>query len=207
MIFDPMTWLMLAGGALMLVIGGALLRGGPGGRDEVAEKATTAAQDEADARGAEAAKLRATIERVGYEHQAALEAQERHTDEARGELDKAREELAAERTLAREMEKSLNEVRDALHAAEAARKEADQAREEAEKRPPTDTRRPMAPKAPAPDEAAAKARLADVERALAQATSEREAARQKVEALERLVEGVRARSRDLAKELEALKKK
>lgn len=206
MIFDPLTWLLLAGGALLLVVGGALLRGG--GRDPIAEQAARAAQEEADARGAEAAKLRAMIERVGYEHQAAVEAQERQTDEARAELEKAHAELEVERGLAREMEKSLEDVRASLHAAETARKEAEAAREEAEKaRVTSETKRPMAPKAPSPDEAATKARLADLERALSQASTEREAARQKVEAMERLVEGVRARSRELAKELEALKKK
>jgi chromosome segregation ATPase len=47
--------------------------------------------------------------------------------------------------------------------------------------------------------------VAELRRKVQTATDEREAARAKVQALERLVEGVRARSRELAEELKVLK--
>jgi chromosome segregation ATPase len=47
--------------------------------------------------------------------------------------------------------------------------------------------------------------VAEMQRKVKAATDERDAARAKVEALERLVEGVRARSRQLAEELKSLK--
>ena len=47
--------------------------------------------------------------------------------------------------------------------------------------------------------------VTEAQRKLKTATEERDAARSKVEALERLVEGVRARSRELTEELKTLK--
>ena len=47
--------------------------------------------------------------------------------------------------------------------------------------------------------------VTEAQKKLKTATEERDAARSKVEALERLVEGVRARSRELTEELKTLK--
>ena len=198
--FDGVTWLLLLVGGVFLVAGGFVVRG-PARPEERAPEHDAEAAREAETRTTDdAARLRNAIERMGYEHEAEQQSLEKQVEELRAELEKKSADLAVEAQLAREMETSLESTRAALRAAETARKDAEKARDEAFARG-KEAPKATAPK-PAPVDAVARARLADVERALAQATIERDAATQKNEALERLVEGVRARSRALAKELE-----
>jgi predicted nucleic acid-binding Zn-ribbon protein len=67
-------------------------------------------------------------------------------------------------------------------------------------------KRPNVPDSKTPPSASRPSEVAELRRKVKAATDDKEAARAKVEALERLVEGVRARSRELAEELKALKR-
>ena len=198
MIFDLLTWAIVLLGGAMLVAGGLVLRGGTDGERED-ERGLEGARDEARRASAEATKMRTLIERLGYEHEAERLALEAQVDELRAELAAKTTELAVETELARELEASLTATRAALHAAEAPRKDAEKAARAPE--PP----KAAAPKPLPPPDPAAQARLGELERTLELATSERDAAKEKIASLERLVEGVRARSRDLVKEIAELK--
>jgi chromosome segregation ATPase len=101
--------------------------------------------------------------------------------------------------LAAELEAEKGRSKSSEDEAKAARAKLTQAEEEQKR---------ARPAAPAPDPkaiAALQSEVGELQKKLKATNDERDVARGKAEALERLVEGVRARSRELAAELKALK--
>lgn len=115
-------------------------------------------------------------------------------------------DLKAEQQLSKQMEASLAEVRAALKKAQEETKSLETKLKAAE-----DRARATSPKPPpvvgAKADPKVEAELAATKSSLATVTQERDQARLKVEALERLVEGVRLRSKELTQELKELKEK
>ncbi len=141
-----------------------------------------------------------------------LAAAERVAQEAKEESERLVSEVMAEDNLVRQMEASIEELRAELASTQDELHQARQATLAAEERARTAlksaavTARPV--EARGADNTAlvsARAELAELRRSLEAAVKDRDGAKAKVEALERLVEGVRARSRELASELNRLK--
>ena len=255
MTFDPTTWVLALSGSALLIAGGAILRGDS--KDEAGARRAAELEAEVD-------RWRAHAERAGFKAAQEIENADARAADAERELVAAGElietlkrDLAAERSLAANVEVTATELRGKLRAAEDAARAAEQRAAEAEERARSAGQPPGAPRpqtskpatVPPPGDTALrrevdqlKSQLASVtgdrdaekkraaallaerdaavaelatEKArggaagpsLAAVTAERDAAREKVEALERLVDGVRARSRELTAELKELKSK
>ncbi|MCU0684110.1 MAG: hypothetical protein MUF34_18025 [Polyangiaceae bacterium] len=141
-----------------------------------------------------------------------LAAAERVAQEAKEESERLVSEVMAEDNLVRQMETSLEELRAELASTQDELHQARQSTLAAEDRARAALKSVPAVRPPEPGRgsdgtalASARAELAELRRSLEATVKERDAAKAKVEALERLVEGVRARSRELAGELNRLK--
>jgi chromosome segregation ATPase len=195
---DTETLLFAIGGAILLAGGGALLRpsvprakleeleGNVRGQEEQTarlHRALDAAKKELEEAQKETGRIKAALDRAAADIESEKASLKKELATAKADLDRVEGDLFAERKLAEQMEASLTLVRTALMEAKAA----------AEARPAIDP--------------AVVAELETTKAELAKVTEDRDAARSKVEALERLVEGVRLRSRELTKELNELKAK
>lgn len=237
---DPLTWLMLAAGSLLLAGGGAVLRGSSVhatrtvatrlrreledaiSRESQLTRSSREAEEKLAKAREEITSLRGAIERSGWQAAKESDDLERQLKEAKAEVERLVHELMNEQQMSERHETAFNELRTLLHAAqeeardartavETATQQAKAAEERArvaEERAKTAARRapePIAPKKDDPALVAARNELAETKKVLTTTTEERDTARARVEALERLVEGVRARSKELARELSELR--
>jgi chromosome segregation ATPase len=200
---DPGLLLLASLGAALLTAGGAFLRaafangvrapapsltgedGDPIQRLAHTENELVALRDELEQ--SNSVKEAQRIEMVEQRQRS-----ERQVQGAQAEIQRLASEVDSEKARTKAAEDELRELKTKVAALE-----------EELKRP-----RAAAPAAPGPDPkatAALEGQVADLQKKLKTATDEKDAARAKGEALERLIEGVRARSRELAEELKALK--
>jgi chromosome segregation protein len=227
MTVETVTWLYASLGASLFVLGGVALRSMAVVRARQDSTRMRGELEQARERLQTAERSREEIERAGAEarrreHEAAaalqsreaewtqrLAAAERVAQEAKEESERLVSEVMAEDNLVRQMEASLEELRSELASTQDELNQARQATLAAEERARTAQRGvPRPPGGGGADGtalASARAELAELRRSLEAAVKERDAAKAKVEALERLVEGVRARSRELASELNRIK--
>jgi hypothetical protein len=201
---DPGLLLLASLGAGLLTAGGAFLRaafanglrapaqgangGGEGDTGRLARSDNEVAALREELVQSNSVKEAQRIEMVEQRQRS-----ERQVQGAQAEIQRLAGEVDAEKARSKATEDELKELKTKLAALE-----------DESKRP-----RPAAPQgAPGPDPkatAALEGQVADLQKKLKAANDDKEAARAKAEALERLIEGVRARSRELAEELKALK--
>jgi predicted nuclease with TOPRIM domain len=200
---DPSLLLLASLGAVLLTAGGAFLRtafadgfrfrgqGSNGGDGNPVDRLARA-ENELTGLREELSQSNSVKEAQRIEMVEQRQRSERQVQGAQAEIQRLASEVDAEKGRSNAAEEELKELKTKLAALE-----------EELKRP-----RPAAPAAPAPDvkaTAALEGQVADLQKKLKATTEEKETVRAKAEALERLVEGVRARSRELADELKALK--
>jgi chromosome segregation ATPase len=228
---ETVTWLYASLGASLFVLGGVALRSMAVVRAR--QEAARLRSETDEARGRQQALQRAneeferavgdakrreqeaTFALQGREAEWAqrLAAAERVAQEAKEESERLVSEVMAEDNLVRQMEASLEELRAELVSTQSELHQARQAALAAEERARAAGRGAAAsarpPEGPRPADGAAltaaRAELVELRRSLESLAKERDGWKAKVEALERLVEGVRARSRELASELNRLK--
>ena len=197
---DPSLLLLASLGAALLTAGGAFLRaafangarapgqGSNGDEGDPVSRLSRAEGELASLRD-ELVQSNSVKEAQRIEMVEQRQRSERQVQGAQAEIQRLASEVDAEKAQSKATEDELKELKAKLGTLE----------EEA--------KRPRAA-GPAPDAkatAALEGQVADLQKKLKTANDERETARAKSEALERLVEGVRARSRALAEELKALK--
>jgi chromosome segregation ATPase len=200
--YYPEVWLLATAGAGLIAAGGAFLRSAfpgpapveptrPGDASSVPAVEPAATNPETDA---EIARLRAElsesnstkeaqrIEMVEQRQRSERQVQGAQAEIQRlsGELDAEKSRVTASDTTAKDLRAKLSSTEDELRRSKAHASD---------------------PKAMV----ALQSEVTEAQKKLKVVTDERDAARSKVEALERLVEGVRARSRELTEELKALK--
>jgi chromosome segregation ATPase len=195
---DPGLLLLATLGATFLTAGGAFLRaaftnGKLFGKGRASETDALQRLAHAEAELAtlhdELAQSNSTREAQRIEMVEQRQRSERQVQGAQAEIQRLAAEVEAEKNRSKASEDDAKELRTKLAATE------------------EDQKRPRPPQA-APDTKAItslQSEVADLQKKLKSMSDERDAARGKAEALERLVEGVRARSRELAAELKALK--
>jgi DNA repair exonuclease SbcCD ATPase subunit len=198
---DPSLLLLASLGAALLTAGGAFLRAAfaegvkgagprPIGDDGDSSDRLVRAEGELAELRDELAQSNSVKEAQRIEMVEQRQRSERQVQGAQAEIQRLASEVDAERARSKAAEEELKELKTKLSALE----------EEAKK--------PRSARPPPPDAkatAALEGQVADLQKKLKAASDEKDAARAKSEALERLVEGVRARSRELAEELKALK--
>jgi hypothetical protein len=195
---DPEIWLLATFGAGLIATGGAFLRSAFLGprvleptppADPPIEPAAANPQAEAELvrlreelSSANSTKEAQRIEMVEQRQRSERQVQGAQAEIQRlsGELDAEKSRVAASETAAKELRSKLTSTEDELRRSKAHASD---------------------PKAMV----ALQSEVTEAQKKLKVATDERDASRSKVEALERLVEGVRARSRELSEELKALK--
>ena len=195
---DPGLLLLATLGATFLTAGGAFLRaafanGRLFGQGRTSETDTLQRLAHAEA---ELAAMRDELTQTNSAREAQRiemveqrQRSERQVQGAQAEIQRLAAEVEAEKGRSKTVEDEAKALRTKLAATE-----------EEQKRP-----RPAA-NAPDPKAVASlQAEVGDLQKKLKTTNDERDAARAKAEALERLVEGVRARSRELAAELKTLK--
>jgi len=200
---DPEVWLLATAGAALIATGGAFLRSafvGP----RVAEpppttgyeppapamqSATTSAQAEAEmaALRQELTLSNSTKEAQRIEMVEQRQRSERQVQGAQAEIQRLSEELEAEKSRVTASDSTTKELRTKLASTE------------------EELRRSKAHASDPKALVSLQSEVTETQKKLKTATEERDAARSKIEALERLVEGVRARSRELTEELKTLK--
>jgi chromosome segregation ATPase len=194
---DPESWLLATAAAGLLLAGGAFLRAAwfaprfsPA--NGVTAPSPVGAGD--GARGIELTELREqlTAANDAKEAQRAEMVEQRQRSErqvqgAQAEIQRLASELDAERLRATTAERASEALRHEIAALQ---------QELAEER---------ASRADAKALASLSGEVAELQRKLMATTEDRDKMRAKTEALERLIEGVRARSRDLAEQVRALK--
>jgi chromosome segregation ATPase len=200
---DPDVWLLATAGAGLIATGGAFLRSaflGPRVVDPQSAAAnapgaiameTGAANANAEADLAalrqELAAANSTKEAQRVEMVEQRQRSERQVQGAQAEIQRLSEELEAEKSRMAASDATTKDLRTKLASTEEElRKSKSHASD---------------PKALV----ALQSEVTDAQKKLKVVTEERDTARSKVEALERLVEGVRARSRELTEELKTLK--
>ncbi len=199
---DSSVWLLATFGASLLVGAGALLRAAfAGGRLDDPNPLRNPDEGEGDAHH-KITRLEAELAAFRQEAltaNAAREAQriemveqrqraERQVQGAQAEIQRLAAELDSAKGRAQNLEQMVKDLKAKLANSE------------------EDLKRPRPPSADPKTLTGLQGDTADLQKKLKAANEERDAARAKVEALERLVEGVRARSRELSEELKALKK-
>jgi hypothetical protein len=200
---DPSLLLLATLGAVLLTAGGAFLRSafadglrlrGLGRSDKENDTDGLAhAQSELAGLREELSQSNSVKEAQRIEMVEQRQRSERQVQGAQAEIQRLASEVDAEKSRSKAAEDELKELKTKVAALEQEQK------------------RPRAPAAPslAPTDgkatAALEAQVADLQKKLQTANEEKETVRAKAEALERLVEGVRARSRELAEELKTLK--
>jgi chromosome segregation ATPase len=201
---DPSLLFLASLGAGLLAAGGAFLRAAftEGAKASIGKsRSLTGDNDEnrAPSLGNAEAELAALREELAQSN-SVKEAQrmemveqrqraERQVQGAQAEIQRLASEVIAEKARSKASEDETTELKSKLAAVD------------------EELKKPRAP-ANAPESkalAALTAEVADLQKKLKAASDDREAARAKAEALERLVEGVRARSREIAEELKTLK--
>ena len=197
---DPGLLLLASLGAALLTAGGAFLRaafaGGertsrPGGLMDPDEDTTMrsppVSEVELAALREELAQSNATKEAQRIEMVEQRQRSERQVQGAQAEIQRLAAEVDSEKTRTKASEDEVRDLKVKVRTAEA------------------ELKRLRASGNSGETPAASTAELAELQQKLKAVTEEKDTARAKVEALERLVEGVRARSRDLAEQLKALK--
>jgi chromosome segregation ATPase len=198
---DPDVWLLATAGAGLIATGGALLRSafpraveaqGPTGREPTGPLIETAAthvnaEAELAALREELAVANTTKEAQRVEMVEQRQRSERQVQGAQAEIQRLSEELEAEKARLAAADGNTKEVRSKLATTE------------------EELRRSKAHASDPKALVALQSEVTEAQKKLKTTTEERDSARSKVEALERLVEGVRARSRELTEELKTLK--
>ena len=201
---DPGLLLLASLGAALLTAGGAFLRAafanglrtrGPGANGDEGDPVERLARAESElaALHEELTQSNSVKEAQRIEMVEQRQRSERQVQGAQAEIQRLAAEVDAEKSRTKAADDELKELKTKLATLE-----------EELKKP----RGSAAAPAPAPDTkatAALEGQVTDLQKKLKAASDEREATRAKAEALERLIEGVRARSRELAEELKALK--
>ncbi|HEX9295129.1 MAG TPA: hypothetical protein VF881_04825 [Polyangiaceae bacterium] len=199
---DASVWMLATFGASLLVGAGALLRAAfAGGRVNGASPSSnpneaggdphhhiTRLQAELTAFREEALTANAAREAQRIEMVEQRQRAERQVQGAQAEIQRLSAELDAAKSRAQTLEQMVKDLKGKLASSE----------DELKK-----------PRPPGPEPktlTGLSGDTGDLQKKLKAANEERDAARAKIEALERLVEGVRARSRELAEELKSLKK-
>jgi hypothetical protein len=200
---DPSLFLLATLGAVLLTAGGAFLRtafadglrlrgqgtnGNGGDPDRLARAENELANLREELTQSNSVKEAQRIEMVEQRQRS-----ERQVQGAQAEIQRLASEVDAEKNRTKAAEDELSALKTKVTTLE-----------EEQKRP----RAPAAPSLAATDgkaTAALEAQVADLQKKLKTANDEKATVQAKAEALERLVEGVRARSRELAEELKALK--
>jgi chromosome segregation ATPase len=212
---DPGLLLLASLGAALLTAGGAFVRAAfvngartgpaPAGDDGDPNERLARTENEIVALREELSLSNSVKEAQRIEMVEQRQRSERQVQGAQAEIQRLSGEVDAERARTKAAQDELQEV-----------KKKTAALEDEGKRPrgpvaaapaaPAGEDRPITRAAgPDPKVAALEGQLADLQKKLKAVTDEKDAARAKSEALERLVEGVRARSRELAEELKTLK--
>jgi chromosome segregation ATPase len=198
---DPDVWLLATAGAGLIATGGALLRSAfprvvepqaPAGRESTwpaTETAATQANAEAElaALREELAASNTTKEAQRVEMVEQRQRSERQVQGAQAEIQRLSEELEAEKSRWAAADGTTKELRSKLTSTE------------------EELRRSKAHASDPKALVSLQSEVTEAQKKLKTTTEERDSARSKVEALERLVEGVRARSRELTAELKTLK--
>lgn len=198
---DPEVWLLATAGAGLIAAGGALLRSAfprvvesqaPGSREVPgpatdAEATNASGEAELTALREELAAANATKEAQRVEMVEHRQRSERQVQGAQAEIQRLSEELEAEKSRLAATDGTTKELRTKLAGTE------------------EELRRSKAHASDPKALVALQSEVTEAQKKLKTVTEERDGARSKVEALERLVEGVRARSRELTEELKALK--
>ncbi|HKQ70765.1 MAG TPA: hypothetical protein VJT73_15570 [Polyangiaceae bacterium] len=205
---DADWWLLTIFGSALVAAGGALVRSafyrpmmvpGPGPEIEPpypsrapppaagVGSAPVSGESDLAALREELAKANTAREAQRTEMVEQRQRSERQVQGAQAEIQRLAAELDTEKLRSHAGEEAAAEMRSRLATAEEELKRA--------KAAPADTKAI----------AIAQGQVADLQKKLKTVAEERDSARAKVEALERLVEGVRARSRELADEVKALK--
>jgi chromosome segregation ATPase len=226
---ETVTWLYASLGASLFVLGGVSLRSmavarvrqellrlqpeleQARGRLQVLERS----REELERSSAEAKRREreavSALQAREAEWMQQLASAERVAHEARQRSEQLAADATAGERLMREMDASVAGLRSELASAQNELQQARQAVLAAEERARTAAMRgvPAArlsrDSSPAVAPASSRGETLELRRSLETAVKERDAAKAKAEALERLVEGVRARSRELASELNRLK--
>jgi FtsZ-binding cell division protein ZapB len=196
---DPGLLLLASLGASLLAAGGAFLhaafvsglkgRGGghPGGQEGDPLQRLARAEAELGVLREELVQSNATKEAQRIEMVEQRQRSERHVQSAQAEIQRLAAEGELEKNRTKAAEDDAKEVRTKLAAAE------------------QELKRGRGNSGDPKVITSLQGEVGELQKKLKAASEERDAARAKVEALERLVEGVRARSRALAEELKVLK--
>ncbi len=195
---DPDVWLLATAGAGLIAAGGALLRSafvGPRVVEVPAYEPPVPAIEPASphpgvdltALRDELAAANATKEAQRIELVEQRQRSERQVQGAQAEIKRLSDELEAEKSRATTTDATTKELRSKLASTE-----------EELRRSKSHVSDPKAL-------VSLQSEVTEAQKKLKTVTEERDSARSKVEALERLVEGVRARSRELTEELKTLK--
>jgi hypothetical protein len=201
---DPGLLLLASLGAGLLTAGGAFLRAAfvnglrapaptTNGLDDDPTDRIAHTENELVALRDELAQSNSVKEAQRIEMVEQRQRSERQVQGAQAEIQRLASEVDTEKARTKSAEDEVTELKTKLSAVEDELKR---------------SRAAAPPQAPAPDpkaSAALEGQVADLQKKLKASNDDKDAARAKAEALERLVEGVRARSRELAEELKTLK--
>jgi chromosome segregation ATPase len=198
---DPEVWLFATAGAGLIAAGGAFLRSAfmaprvievpvpapplPGASESPAPSGSSEADLGNLRKELEEANTAKEAQRVEMVEQ--RQRSERQVQGAQAEIQRLAGELEAEKSRTAATETTTKDLRSKLATVE------------------DELRRSKAHVSDPKALVQLQSEVTEAQKKLKSATEERDAARAKVEALERLVEGVRARSRELTEELKALK--